>query len=208
MRNLLLIPIAGLFLLSACNTAREPNAANFTTAINQHLAKHGQACTTVGRQFPVDVPRSEHGDPSGLGAKLATLQQSGLVSETDTIAVVYGMLAPLRGPTPPQPVRRYQLTAEGQKYFRQIPVAIGEVAGFCYGQKSVDSIVNWTQPDTASSQAEITYTYKIVNLASWAARSDVQQAFPDIRDTIKGVSMTNQIVGVQLTSKGWEVPAY
>ena len=115
MRKLLLIPIAGLFLLSACNTARKPSAANFTTAINQYLAKHGQACTAVGRQFPVDVPRSEHGDPSGLGAKLTTLQDAGLLSETDTTAVVHGLLDPLRGPAPPQPVRRYQLTAEGQK---------------------------------------------------------------------------------------------
>jgi len=208
MRNFLLIPIAGLFLLSACNTARKPSAANFTTAINQYLAKHGQACALIGRQFPVDVPRSGSSYLSGLDAKLATLQDAGLVSETDTTAVVHGLLDPLRGPAPPQPVRRYQLTAEGQKYFRQIPIAIGEAAGFCYGQKSVDSIVNWTQPNTASSQAEVTYTYKIVNLASWAERSDVQQAFPDIRNTIKGVSMTNQIVGVQLTSKGWEVPAY
>jgi hypothetical protein len=61
MRNLLLIPIAGLFLLSACNTARKPSAANFTTAINQYLAKHGQACALIGRQFPVDVPRSVPG---------------------------------------------------------------------------------------------------------------------------------------------------
>jgi hypothetical protein len=115
MRKLLLIPIAGLFLLSACNTARKPSAANFTTAINQYLAKHGQACTSIGRQFPVDVPKSVPGDSHGLDAKLASLQDAGLLSETDTTAVVHGLLDPLRGPAPPQPVRRYQLTAEGQK---------------------------------------------------------------------------------------------
>ena len=82
-----------------------------------------------------------------MGPKLAALEQAGLVHSSDTTAVVYGMLDPLRGPTPPQPVRRYELTAEGQKYFRQIPGALGETADFCYGQKSVDSIVNWTQPE-------------------------------------------------------------
>jgi hypothetical protein len=207
MRTPLLIPIAGLFLLSACNIARKPSAANFTTAINQYLAKHGQACTLIGRQFPVDVPRSGASNLSGLDAKLATLQDVGLVSETDTTAVVHGMLDPLRGPTPPQPVRRYELTAEGQRYFRQIQGIFGPSTGFCYGQKTVDSIVKWTEPEAAlHSQAEVTYTYKIVNLAAWAERPDVQQVFPDIRATINETSKTNQIVGVQLTNKSWEVP--
>jgi hypothetical protein len=62
MRNLLLIPIAGLLLLSACNGTKKPSNANFTTAINQYLAKHGQACALIGRQFPVDVPRSLPGE--------------------------------------------------------------------------------------------------------------------------------------------------
>lgn len=205
MRSFIHIPIAGLVLLSACNTARKPSAANFATAINQYLAKHGQACTSIGSQFPVDVPRSKLGDASGLGTKLVALQEADLVSETDTTAVVHGMLDSLRGSAPPQPVRRYELTAEGQKYFRQIPNTLGQVVGFCYGQKSVDSIANWTQPETASSLAEVTYTYRIANLASWAERSDVQLAFPDIRAMIGGASKTKQIIGVQLTHRGWEV---
>jgi len=207
MRNLRIILAVGLFVLSACNDAKKPSNANFTTAINQYLAKHGQVCTSIGRQFPVDVPRLGQSDLSGLGAKLTALEQTGLVSGTDTTAVVHGMLDPLRGPTPPQPVRRYELTAEGQKYFRQIQGIFGPSTGFCYGQKTVDSIVKWTEPEAAlHSQAEVTYTYKIVNLAAWAERPDVQQVFPDIRATINETSKTNQIVGVQLTNKSWEVP--
>jgi|GEM_PF-3606228 hypothetical protein len=63
MRNLLLFAIAGLFLLSACDGTKKPSTANFTTAINQYLAKHGQACALMGRQFSVDVPRSVPGGP-------------------------------------------------------------------------------------------------------------------------------------------------
>jgi hypothetical protein len=126
------------------------------------------------------------------------------VQATDTIAVVHGMLDPLRGSTPPKAVKRYELTAEGKKYFQQISATFGH----CYGQKSVDSIVKWTEPATVgtSSQTEVTYTYRIVDSASWAERSEVQQAFSDIQTTINGVSRTTEVAGLQLTSKGWEVP--
>ena len=58
----------------------------------------------------------------------------------------------------------------------------------------------------AYSQTEVTYTYKIVDLASWAERQDVQHTFPDIRMTATGASKTNEIAGLRLTNKGWEVP--
>ncbi len=206
MRNFPSISLMAVVLLSACNSSRRPNNANFTAAINQYLAKHGQVCTSIGRQFPMDVARSEQNTPSGIGDKMAALERAGLVHSTDTTAVIHGLLDPLRGPTPPQPVRRYELTAEGEKSFQQILGTLGQTEGFCYGQKGVDSIVKWTEPEGAQSLAEVTYTYKIENLAAWADRADVQQAFPDIIATIGGASKTNQIIGLQLTDKGWEVP--
>jgi hypothetical protein len=209
MRSLFLIPIAGLFFLAACNDAKKPSNANFTVAINQYLTKHGEACTVIGGQFPIDIPKSEQHDQSGTGSKLAALDQAGLLHASETTAVAHSMLDPLRGPTPPQPVKRYDLTEEGKKYFQQVPGTFGQTGGgFCYGQKSVDSIVKWTEPITmgAYSRTDITYAYKIVNLAIWAERSDVQQAFPDLRTTISGASKANQIAVLQLTDKGWEVP--
>jgi hypothetical protein len=116
------------------------------------------------------------------------------------------MLDALRGPTPPQPVRRHELTTTGQRYFRQAPAALGETDSFCYGQENVDSIVKWTLPEAVSHLAEVTYTYNIGDRATWAERPDVQKAFPDIHVTINGISQANQIVGLQLTDRGWEVP--
>lgn len=118
------------------------------------------------------------------------------------------MLDPLRGPTPPQPVKRYELTTGGKKYFQQIPGAFGQTCGFCYGQKSVDVIVKWTAPATAgtSSQTEVTYTYSIADLAPWADRPDVQREFGDVRSTVNGISKSNEIIDLQLTNRGWEVP--
>lgn len=207
MRQLYLVPIAGLLLLAACNDIEKPSDANFGKAINQYLTKHGEACTVIGREFPIDVSRSEQSEQYRVGQKLAVLEQAGLVHSSSTTAVVHGMLDPLRGSTPPQAVKRYELTAEGKKYFQQVPGTLGLSSGFCYGQKGVDSIVKWTEPTVGtSSQTEVTYTYKIVDPANWAERPETQQAFPDIRTTMNGASRTTEVVGLQLTSAGWEVP--
>lgn len=208
MRRSCHIASVAVLILTACNSAKTPNDANFTKAINAYLTKHGAACTVVGRQFPIDLPRSEQNEQYGIGPKLAALEQAGLTHSSDTTAVVHGLLDPLRGTGPAQPVKRYELTESGKKYSQQIPGALGQASGFCYGQKSVDAIVKWTEPTTAgaSTQAEVTYTYKIVDAAPWTQRPDVQRAFPDIQATLNGASKTNQVIGLELTNKGWEVP--
>ena len=208
MRCFQLASIACLLALIACNSTKKPSDANFTKAINDYLTKHGAACTVIGRQFPIDVSRSEQIEQYGIGSKLAALEQVGLVQATETTAVVHGMLDSLRGPTPPQLVKRYELTTEGKKYFQQIPVTLGQASGFCYGLKSVDSIVKWTEPATVGSFSltEVTYTYRLVDSAPWAKRPEVQQAFTDIRTIVNGASKTTEVAGLQLTSKGWEVP--
>jgi hypothetical protein len=206
-RKLRLISIAGLLFMTACKSARNPSTANFTNAINQYLAKHGHACTSIGRQFPIDIPASAPQARYGFGPQLVALQQAGLVSETDTTTVVHGMLDALDGSDAPKPVRQYQLTAKGLKYFQQLPGTFGQTGGLCYGQKTIDSVIKWSEPVTMNrrSQSEVTYTYKIVNLAAWAERSDVQQAFPDIGSTVNGTSKATQTVGLRLTDNGWEV---
>ncbi len=208
MRRLFLISLAGCLFLTACNNVKKPNAENFTKAINQYLVNHGEACTSISRQFPVNIAKSEQKDQYGIGPQMMALEQAGLVHSSDTTAVVHGMLDALQGSTLPQPVKRYELTVEGKKYFRQAPGLLGQTSSFCYGQKTVDSIVKWTEPMTvgAFSQTEVTYTYRIVNLAGWAERPDIQRTFPDIGATVSGASKTNQIAGLQLTNQGWEVP--
>ncbi len=209
MRRFLLVCISATLLLTSCNDAKKPSDANLATAIDQYLSRHGEACSSINRQFPVDVPRSQPKDQYGIGAKLATLEQAGLLHASDTTAVVHGMLDALNGPTRPQPVRHYELTDEGKKYFRLIPGGVlGQTTAFCYGQKAVDSIIKRTDPVSAggNSHTEVTYTYKITPLAAWASRADVQQTFPDIKTTVDGASKVNQVAGLQLTNKGWEVP--
>ena len=110
MRRDLLISFAALFFMTSCNYEKKPNDANFTKAINQYLAKRNDACSSLGQTLPVDVTVSEQKDQNGIGPQLAALEEAGLIHSTNTTAVVHGMLGALRGSTPPQPVRRYELT--------------------------------------------------------------------------------------------------
>ncbi len=209
MRRLYLVSIAGLFALTACNDIKQPNDTNFRNAINRYLAKHGEACTVIGRQFPINVPLLQQSEQSGIAPELAALEQGSLVRGTNTTAVVHSMLDPLRGSTAPQTVKQYELTTDGKKYFQQITGTFGQSGAFCYGQKSVDAIVKWTEPMKVGpyTQTEVTYTYKIADLAPWAKQPDVQREFGDLRTTVNGISKSDEIIDLQLTNQGWEIPA-
>lgn len=208
MRKTILLPLTVLVALCGCNNERKPSAANFIKAINAYLAKHGQACALVDQTFPANVTLPEQKQQTGIGPQAAALEQAGLVRGSNTTAVVHGFMDALSGSTAPQPVRRYELTDEGKKYFRQRLVGLGQAGEFCYGQKAVASIVKWTEPAAMGpyTQSEVTYSYKIVNLAAWAQQPGIQQAFPDIRSTLQDASKPDQITGLVLTNKGWEIP--
>ena len=204
MRSLSPFLLACVVALTACDSASKPSDGNFRKAINQYLEKHGKACTWIGRPFPIDVPEFEQKLQSGTGPQMAVLEVAGLVRSSDMIAATPGIF----GPGAPRRVKRYEPTEAGKKYLQQVTAVLGQSAGFCYGDKTVDSIVKWTEPVATGpySQTEVTYTYKIADLASWAERSDVQREFGDVRTIVNGISKSNEIAGLQLTNHGWEVP--
>lgn len=206
MRRHILFSVAALLMLGGCSDEKKPNAVNLTKAINQYLAKHGQACTFFAQTFPIDISVSELKDQYGTAPQMAALEQAGLVRSSSTTASIRGMMGAL-GPSAPRSVRRYELTEEGRKYFQVKSGILGQSGAFCYGQKAVDSIVRWTKPAAMgpNMQSEVTYTYKIADLAPWANRAEVQQAFGDIRTTVLGISKADEVAGLQLTNKGWEV---
>ncbi len=208
MRRILLAASVAALALTACDSARKPTAANFTAAINRYLATHGQLCIPIGSKFPIDIPLSPQSRPNGLGPKLEALQHAGLLNETDTSAVVQSLANSLSlGPHKAEQVRRYTVNADGQKYLKTVITDFGPAAGFCYGLKQVDSISKWTnpQPVGSSSGSQVTYRYRVIDLAPWASRSEIRQQFPVVMDTFNAAATADQIIGVQSTSDGWVV---
>lgn len=205
MRFRYLVFVPTMLALTACNSAKKPSDTNFRIAINQYLVTHGRACVWIGQAFPVDVSELDQKSQSGTGPEMAALEAVGLVRSSDTVVVTPGVF----GPGTPHRVKRYEPTTEGRRYFQQVSAMLGQSAGFCYGDKTVDTILKWTEPASAGSysRTEVTYTYKMANLAPWAQRSDVQRKFGDVRATVNGISKSNEVIDLQLTNRGWEVPA-
>jgi hypothetical protein len=204
MHRFTIVALAFFVMLGGCSSERKPSASNFTKAINQYLAKNGQACTFFAQTFPIDVPASELKAQSGTVPQMAVLERAGLVRGSDTTAVIHGMIGAL-GASAPRPVRRYDLTDKGRKYFQVKPGTFGQSSAFCYGQEQVDSIVKWDEPTAqdGTSITQVTYTYKFQQLADWAKQPEVQQTFPAIKSTLDQAG-TNQVVEVHLTNQGWE----
>lgn len=204
MYRLTILTLAAVLMLGGCSSEKKPNSANFTNAINRYLAKRGQECTFFAQKFPIDIPATELKDQSGTAPQMAALERAGLVRGSDTTAIIHGMMGAL-GASAPRPVRRYELTDEGKKYFQMKPGVLGQSSAFCYGQEQVDSIVKWDEPTTqdGASVTEVTYSYKFQQLADWAKQPDVKQAFPAIKSTIEQMG-ANQVIEVHLTNTGWE----
>ena len=201
--------ILGFVLVSGCGGPKKPSESNFRAAINRYLSKNGKACIPVVQSFPADIPVARLNESSGTPLEMAALEKAGLLRSSNTMAVADGMLDALRGPTPARPVKRYELTAEGQKSFRKYLTLIGPMNGFCYGQEQVDSIVKWDAPSKQETDfvTAVTYTSKLEQIAGWANQPDIDRAFPVIKATVDETNI-NQIVGLHLTNRGWEVNGF
>ena len=207
MRQWIALIASSSMLFSGCASSKKPTETNLRSSIDQYLLTQTTACVAVDGQFPLDVPAGNWNDKSGEAAELAALEHAGLVQSSNTTAVVQSMANSLSlSPHKPQPVKRYTVSGEGQKYFQRVPGTFGQSDGFCYGHEKVDSVVNWTEPVTQGGYSEttVTYTYKIPDLAAWAKQPDVNQVFPSIGITL-GAMGKNQTIALHLTNKGWVV---
>jgi hypothetical protein len=207
MRQWTMLIASTLILFSGCNSSKKPNETNLRNAIDQYLLTQNRACVAMDGQFPIDVPAANWNDKSGEGAELAALEHVGLVQSSNTTALVQTPANSLSlSPHKPQPVKRYTVSGEGQKYFQKVRGTFGQSDGFCYGHEKTDTVVNWSEPVTQDDYSEttVTYTYKIPDLAAWAKLPEVGQAFPSISTTLGEVGKQRSIT-LHRTNKGWLV---
>lgn len=206
MRRWTMLIVAGLIAFSGCDGGKKPNESKLRDAINQYLQAQTRTCIAVDGKFPIDIPA---GSRTGEVAELAALEHAGLVQSTNTTAVVQSLANSLSLSHKPEPVKRYTVSAEGQKYLQSTLSGAGRSDAFCYGHEQVASIVNWTEPQTQGDYSEttVTYTGKVPDLVAWARQPEVEQAFPAIGTTLDAVEK-NQTVPLHLTDKGWVVNGF
>ncbi len=97
----------------------------------------------------------------------------------------------------------YNLTDKGEKALKENPSAKTENL-FCYAHRRVDSILNYTEENAEGRDlAEIKYSYKYTDLASWAKNDDVKAAFPEIEKTLNKEDKIGRTV-LMKTNNGWQ----
>lgn len=199
--------IAGL---SGCSSDKELNQANVGKAMQTYLVQRGDLCLAKS-QWPVDVTASETGTGSRNGVQMPVLEKLGLVSASDAI----GERKDDDGNATKVPVRRYQLTDEGKKYYlaraphkHEVEDRYAAVANdFCAAKLSLDRVVGWETPKrpgaTAPDEAIVTYTYQVTP-APWARDADVGRVFPMVDTILKGAGVLQLKEAFVLTANGWE----
>ena len=191
----LLIGVSLSAALAACNSKTSANETNFGAAVGQYLAKKGDMCLDPVA-WPVDVYetdlRQQKLYPDGVAGQMAALEAAGLARGED--AEASGMKLK---------VRRYTMTDAARPFLR---TDAKQVSRLCWGRKSLDKVVRWADPAKVGDHEEssVIYTYKLSDVAGWARKPQVKEAFPILGRTVDGEHTQKEKLYLKLTPQGWE----
>jgi hypothetical protein len=181
--------------LSACGGKTAANEKNFGMTVTQYFDKKGDMCLDPVT-WPVDVYETDMRQrklyPDGPAGQMAALEAVGLAKGEDTEA-----------PGTKVKIRRYTMT-EAAKPFLHAPA--GRQPQLCWGRKSLNKVLRWADPAKVGDHEEsaVIYTYTLSNVAAWARKPEVKEAFPVLGRTVDGERTQKEKLFVKLTPQGWE----
>lgn len=204
----------GITALAACGSKTDANEKNFGAALTRYFEQAGELCLGTSN-WPVDVSKADRDMqrmfPGGTVDQMAALQIAGLAKAEDIEVQSKDFGGQPNGFM--HKVTRYTLTEAAkpfvrEKEVRRIGLGGGTIkqADLCWGRKVLDKIVKWEGPIKFGDyqEARVTYTYKIVDLADWAKRPELQAAYVSVKRLIDGAGTAQDKHGLKLTSQGWE----
>lgn len=214
------LTVISLLGLQACNDPKAASENNFAKVIEARLKENPVCFELKGTKLP------SRNQIKGSGiylqadmTELHALAELGLLGIKNVI--VKGEEKSVRRPfgstekykLPDSVFEEYTLTESGKKHYAEYVSRGGwhanagdKVGKFCYAEKKLNEIVNWTEPADMMgfTISEVTYKYSFDNVADWAKTETA-------RDKLKifaGDELSNQPLtarmGLQLTNKGWE----
>jgi len=190
--------------LSACDSKTSANEKNFGAAVTRYFDKKGDLCLEPVK-WPVDVYetdlRQQKMYPDGVAGQMAALEAAGLAKGEDT--ELPGIFVDGKPNGARVKVRRYTVTDAAQPYLSKDPA---QPPRMCWGRKSLDKVVRWSEPaKTGDHEASsVIYTYKLSNVAAWARKPQVKEAFTTLGRTVDGERTQKEKLSVKLTPQGWE----
>ena len=201
--------LAAIATLTGCHNsqAQAPTRDNFTAALNDYLAQRGHLCVAK-YDWPIVVTDADRQARSLDAQQMPFLEKLGLAAGRDTHVTrktADGAMATLTA-------REYALTAEGQKYWLQVPVVVAtptqsitHPADLCVAKLSLDRLFGWEKPQTINGRSvtSILFSYRIVDPAPWMQTPDARRAFPMAMRAIDNAGTLQLRLGVHLTADGW-----
>jgi hypothetical protein len=178
--------------------AGAPGEKDLAPAVKAFLAQHGDLCL-AWYTWPRDLTAEEQQGGLNEAVQMPVLERLGLVQSAD-VAATSG------------PVKRYSLTAKGQRYYLQKKRTTlglhGETqahdADFCVAQLSLDKVVKWTPPEPLHGHVEtlVKYTYKVKS-ADWMNDDQARKVFPVVDRIIHGAGVMEMTATVQQQGDKW-----
>jgi len=200
----------GLLLFAAWQQHKEAELTRTSRRLSTNIlpskAKPAR-CSTA--KFPLDLPEKRTEGTIWDRAKAGSAGTGGAAARERHNSGGSRDARCLQGPTPPQPVKHYELTAEGGKYFQELTGGFGGHPVLAMdGSRSFHRQVDGADDDGSTLRPRSRYTYKIAYLATWAERSGGSAVrsptFNGDSGTIEGNSDRRTTVDEQ----GWEIPAH
>ncbi|MBR4876098.1 MAG: hypothetical protein IKU14_00095 [Rhodocyclaceae bacterium] len=211
MKKIFALPlIAAAVSLSACGSKSDANAKNFGAVISQYLAQEGDLHLGV-EDWPVELRESDIKSARKLGwgkaKQITVLESIGLVKGEEVEEDVTNFKGQPTGRK--RKFTRYTLSDAAKPFTCERKRFAGSryeetLTDLCWGKKALDKVVKWDAPMSLGEykMTEVTYIYKIENLAEWANNPEVQEAFPRIKKILD--EDKEAALNVHLTSEGWE----
>lgn len=195
MKTISLPAALALLALAGCADKDAPNEANFTHAMQEYLAARGDLCVNKN-SWPIDVTREEARQGSRNTVQLPVLEKLGVVRSADAVA---------EG----QPVRRYELTDTGRRYYlartpykRDTGHAVA-AHDLCVAKLTLKKVQHWEAAPGKAQEMVVSYTYDIAP-APWASDAEARRVFPVIDRLVQGAGVLQLKEAMVLTAQGWE----
>ena len=166
--------------------------ATAVAAVTHYLAEHGDFC--LGKMdWPVELSAIDERARGRDVVQMPVLEHLGLVQSSAATAMRVEGVDIDEGAAPVAvPVRRYTLTALGERFMRDREVIVAGSQGdrlvrrrdLCVARMALDAVVDW-RPAAQPDRRVATYTY-VATPAPWAASPAFRAAFPMAVRVIEG----------------------
>jgi len=168
-------------------------------AVNESLMSFNEACInpqalSQGDTFPITLIEADTTRPTVAVRQLLTLEDAGLV----TFNRVVNNQRLVKN--------TFTLTEDGEESLSTVYQFRGWQSALCYATPEVTQIdtIYALRQQGPQPLADVRFAYRLVDVADWARRDDIQRSYPDVQDILATVGQTRtEQQTVVLTDTGW-----